>query len=224
MFTAGVFTHSALRCHLTPQQQDKTDEERSANNRRRGQCRQILQQGALLPYRLRYRCLPSTVHCGVLPRMCLTQVLKMFVLLSYEVCSAGRSKAAIPALLLSGRPGAPAYGAWPVRGRLTESPRLSWRATVLPELRRSAPGPHSCLPLCLTATGGRAVARVLARALAHGTVSERQRTTALRRLLPSSKRLVPMISGVPNGTPATAGNDPSVPPPGKSGVAGRRWA
>ena len=201
MFTAGVFTHSALRCHLTPQQQDKTDEERSANNRWRGQRRQILQQGALLPCRLTYRRLPPTVHCGVLPRMCLTQVLKMFVLLSYEVRSAGRSKAAIPALLLSGRPG-PGRPAGPGTAR-----RIRAAVIAGDRLARSSGfrhrGPHSCSPLCLTAAGGRAAARdqarVLARAVADGTVSGRRRTTALRRLLPSSQRLVPMISGVPHG-------------------------
>ena len=132
MFTARVFTHSAPRCHLTPQQQDKTDEERSANNRWRGQRRQILQQGALLPCRLTYRCLPRTVHRGALPCMCLTQVLKMFVLLSYEVRSAARSKTAIPALLLSGWLGAPGRGAQPARSPPAESARLSWRATVSP--------------------------------------------------------------------------------------------
>jgi hypothetical protein len=52
-------------------------------------------------------------------------------------------------------------------------------------------GPHSCSPLCLTATGGRAAARILARVLAHGTVSGRRRTTAPRRLLPSSQRFSP---------------------------------
>ena len=201
MFTAGVFTHSALRCHLTPQQQDKTDEERSANNRWRGQCRQILQQGALLPCRLTYRRLPPTVRCGVLPRMCLTQVLKMFVLLSYEVRSAGRSKAAIPALLLSGRPGAPARGAWRARGRPAESARLSWRATVLP----GAPAFGTGTALLLTIVShrywrpcGRPRPARACRP-ARGTVSRRRRTTALRRLLPSSQRLVPMISGVPHG-------------------------
>ena len=199
MFTAGVFTHSALRCHLPPQQQDKTDEERSANNRWRGQCRQILQQGALLPCRLTYRRLPPTVHCGAQPRMCLTQVLKMFVLLSYEVRSAGRSKAAIPALLLSGRrrPG-PGRPAGPGTAR-----RIRAAVMAGDRLARSSGGrhrgPHSCSPLCLTAAGGRAAARVLARVLAGGTVSGRRRTTALRRLLPSSQRLVPMISGVPHG-------------------------
>ena len=60
-------------------------------------------------------------------------------------------------------------------------------------------GPGSCSPLCLTATGGRAAARDQARVVAHGTLSGRRRTTALRRLLPSSQRLVPMISGVPHG-------------------------
>ena len=192
MFTAGVFTHSALRCHLTPQQQDKTDEERSANNRRRGQCRQILQQGALLPCRLTYRRLPPTVHCGVLPRMCSTQVLKMFVLLSYEVRSAGRSRAAIPALLLSGRP---ARGA----GRPVDGPRHPRGCHGGDRLAGSSGGrhrgPHSCSPLCLTTTAGRAAARVLA----HGAVSGRRRTMAPRCLLPSSQRLVPMISGVPSG-------------------------
>jgi hypothetical protein len=163
------------------------------------------------------------VHCGVLPRMCLTQVLKMFVLLSYEVVpQAGQRqpyrRCCYPA---TGRPGlwrlAGPGTAHRIRAAVMAGDRLAGAPAV-------GTGPHSCSPLCLTATGGRAAARVLARAPAHGTVSERQRTTALRRLLPSSKRLVPMISGVPDGTPATAGNDPSVPLPGKSGVAGRRWA
>ncbi len=114
--------------------------------------------------------------------------------------SAGRSKAAIPALLLSGRLGAPARSARPARGRPVESARLSWRATVMPGVPAGRHrGPPSCSPLCLTVTGGRAAARVLARVLPHGTVSGRRRTTAPRRLLPSSQRLVPMISGVPNG-------------------------
>ena len=88
-FTAGIFTHAVLRCHLTPQQQDKADEERRANNRWRSQRREILHQGGLLTCGLTYRRLPSAVRCGAPPRMCLTQVLKMFVLLSYEVRSGG---------------------------------------------------------------------------------------------------------------------------------------
>jgi hypothetical protein len=211
VFTAGVFTHSALRCHLTPQQQDKTDEERSANNRRRGQCRQILQQGALLPCRLTYRRLPPTVHCGVQPRMCLPQVLKMFVLLSYEVRSTVRSKAAIPALLLSGRPGT-RPGAPGRPGDGTQNPRgcHAGRASCRSSGGRHR-GPHCCSPLCLTAAGGRAAARVLARVRAGATVSGRRPTTALRCLPPSSRRLVPIISGVPHGTPATAGQRPFCP-------------
>jgi len=55
VFPAGVFTHSPLRRHLTAQQQDKADEERDANYRRRSQRREILQQGVLLPCRLRHR-------------------------------------------------------------------------------------------------------------------------------------------------------------------------
>ena len=140
MFTAGVFTHSALRCHLTPQQQNKTDEERSANNRWRGQRRQILQQGALLPCRLTYRRLPPTVHCGALPRTCLTQVLKMFVLLSYEVVpQAGQRQPYRRCCYQAGRaprPGAPGRpGDGPQNPRGCHGGRPS-----CPELRLPAPG------------------------------------------------------------------------------------
>jgi hypothetical protein len=45
-FMMGVFLHSTLRPHLSPQQQDKSDEERDANNRWRSERRQILQQDA----------------------------------------------------------------------------------------------------------------------------------------------------------------------------------
>ncbi len=202
MFTAGVFTHSALGCHLTPQQQDKTDEERSANNRWRGQRRQILQQGALLPCRLTHRRLPPTARCGVLPRMCLTQVPKMFVLLSYEVRSAGWSRRPYRRCCYPAA-GRPARGAWRARGTAR-----TIRAAVMAGdrlarssgfRRRDRTPAHHCVSTLLAAVRPPAPWPASWRALARGTVSWRQRTTALRRLLPSSQRLLPMISGVPHG-------------------------
>jgi hypothetical protein len=41
-FAAGAFPHSTLRRHLTAQQQDKSDYERDANNRRRSESSEIL--------------------------------------------------------------------------------------------------------------------------------------------------------------------------------------
>src|ERR1700690_838103 len=81
VFPAGVFTHSPLRRHLTAQQQDKADEERGANYRRRSQRREILQQGVLLSCRLGIGA-SHQARCATPPRMCLTQVPKMLVLLS----------------------------------------------------------------------------------------------------------------------------------------------
>ena len=107
MFIARVFAYSALRCHLTAQQQDKADEERGANNRRRSQRREILQQGALLSCCLAHRRIPPTLRRGAPPCMCLTQVLEIFVLLSNASVPAACRKAAMPALAFSG----------PVRGR-----------------------------------------------------------------------------------------------------------
>jgi hypothetical protein len=42
-FAADIFPHSTLRRHLTAQQQDKSNYERHANNRRRSESREILQ-------------------------------------------------------------------------------------------------------------------------------------------------------------------------------------
>ena len=211
VFTAGVFTHSALRCHLTPQQQDKTDEERCANNRWRGQCRQILQQGALLPCRLTYRRLPPTVHCGVLPRMCSTQVLKMFVLLSYEVRSAVRSKAAIP-LLLSGRPGVPDRGPRPARGRPAESAWLSWRATVLPGVPAVGTGDrtpaHHCVSPLLAAVRPPA-SWPASWPTAPFPGDGEPRLPAV--FFPVHSALVPMISRVPHGHARDRGQRPVSP-------------
>jgi hypothetical protein len=47
-FAAGVFPHSTLRRHLPAQQQDKSNNERDANNRWRGEGCEILQQDRLL--------------------------------------------------------------------------------------------------------------------------------------------------------------------------------
>ena len=83
------------------------------------------------PLPLTYRRLPPTVHCGVLPGMCSTQVLKCsYCSLMKFVPQAGQRQ---PYRRCCIRPtGHPARGARPARGRPAASARLSWRATVLP--------------------------------------------------------------------------------------------
>lgn len=123
----------------------------------------------------------------------------MLVLLSYEVRSAGRSKAAIPALPYpagrapgTGRPACP-WTARGIRAAVMAGDRLagsSWRSAPGTALLLTIVSHHYWRPCGRPRPGPRP---------GQGAVSGRRRTTAPRRLLPSSGRLVPMISGVPNG-------------------------
>ena len=101
-FIARVFAYSALRRHLTAQQQDKADEERDANNRRRSQRREILQQDVLLSCCLAHRRILPTLRRSTPPRMCLTQVPEIFVLLSNASFRQPAERPPCRALALSG--------------------------------------------------------------------------------------------------------------------------